>query len=145
MDIKSSATKDTPKQTTKSVSARRVGQDKGMTLVEWWDGKTLHRAWVKPDMLTHDEGTEIEVDRPERGLPHGDDFSVLAQFEIESDAFATALHERGVWTYADVLSMGQDVLSALHAVYGIGLSNVLLKAQAAQASHEKKEKATPTT
>lgn len=130
-------TKKTAKST--SVAGRRVGEDKGLLLVEWYDGKALHRAWVKPDMLTADDGQGVEVDRPERGIPHGDDLSVLADFKLDADALTTALHERGVWTYADVRSMGQDVLSALMAVYGIGLSNVLLNAQAAQAANEKKE------
>lgn len=140
MDMQSS--EETPKKATKSapVAGRRVGEDKGLVLVEWYDGKTLHRAWIKPDMIAVDNGQNIEVDRPERGIPHGDDLSVLANFKLDADAFATTLHERGVWTYADVLGMGQDVLGALKSVYGIGLSNVLLNAQAAQAANEKKEK-----
>ena len=126
----------------KPTTGRRVGQDKGLTLVEWHDGTKLRRNWVKPDMLTSDDGQWIEVDRPERGIPYGDDFSSLANFKIDAEAFILALHERGVWTYSDVQERGQDVLGALHTAYGIGLSNVLLNAnKAAQATQEtQKEK-----
>lgn len=113
--------------------ARRIAHENGAVLVEWVNRLgNRHRSWIKPNMILEDNGPEIVVDGPERGVPYGDDLSKVFEInpEINRD-FATALKEQGIWTYADIVLQPQVVFGVLQSVYGVALSDVLQSAAAA--------------
>lgn len=101
----------------------------GLTLVEWTDAENrLRRSWITADMMDKDtvSGKTVNVDRPERGIPYGDNLANLVSFKADPEVFADALRRRGIWTYADVRVV--DVQVALQTAYGIDVSDLMSEA-----------------
>lgn len=103
-----------------------VRQKGGFTLVEWEEDDRLYRSWVLPEMVV--EGV---VDRPQRGIPYGVDFSHLVVLQASPQTLDTELKRRDIWTHEDVLHRAQEVLSALQATYGVDLATLLQAAKLA--------------
>jgi len=116
-----------------AIPAQRIANENGGVLVEWVNRLGIrHRSWVKPSMILEDNGQSIVVESPERGVPYGDDLSILFEIDPEINRdFAAALKNQGIWTYADVMARPQLVQGVLQSVYGVALSNVLQAAGAA--------------
>lgn len=104
-----------------------IRQKGGFTLVEWEEDSRLYRAWVLPEMVV--DGNQ--VDRPQRGIPYGVDFSQLVVLQASPFVLDTELKRRGIWTYEDALHRAQEVLSALQATYGVDLATLLQAAKLA--------------
>lgn len=120
-------------------SVKTIRQEDGLTLVQWrTDDGQLRRSWVVSSMIVQDSptGKNVIVDRPERGIPFGDDLLQVVSFKANKQAFVDELHRRGVWTYADVASRVVDVQAALQAVYGVDLSAILNAAATLRDSRE---------
>lgn len=97
----------------------------GLTLVEWTEaGNRLRRSWITAEMMDEKtvSGKSVMADRPERGIPFGDDFANAISFKADPQAFEDELHRRGVWTYEDVKLV--DVQVALQHAYGSDYSQL---------------------
>lgn len=106
---------------------QRLRVTENLALVQWTDaGNLQRRVWIPLDSIkeTPDSGTGILADRPERGIPYGDDFANLIEFKADGQAFENALHSRDIWTYEDLKSV-VDVQVALQAAYALDTSAVL--------------------
>lgn len=102
-----------------------ISRKSGYVLVEWTDTDgRLRRAWIKPDMVW-ESGPLPRVDRPERGVPYGMDFSRMITLSADSKTFDNALKRRGIWTIADLRTRPQEALGALHEAYGVDLAALL--------------------
>lgn len=106
-----------------------IRQKGGFTLIEWEEDNRLYRSWVLPEMVV-----DGSVDRPQRGIPYGVDFSGLVVLQASSQVLDTELKRRNIWTYEDVLHRAQEVLSALQATYGVDLAYILQAAKLANDS-----------
>ncbi len=120
-------------QAVEPTTVKTIRSDAGLRLVQWRTGDDqLRRSWVTPDMIVQDSptGRGVLVDRPERGLPFGDDLQRVVTFNANAEAFVDDLHRRGVWTYEDVATRVDDVRAGLHAIYGVDLAAIVGAAKA---------------
>lgn len=116
----------TQKETSVWTLVHTLRTKNGLTLVEWVEaGNRLRRSWITAEMMDESTvaGKTVMADRPERGIPFGDDFAGVVSFKADPQAFEDELHRRGVWTYADVQLV--DVQVALQHAYGSDYSQLL--------------------
>lgn len=94
---------------------------RGTKLVQWNDGG-LKRAWVPSHLVNEDLEVAWKVlqESPQYGLPFD---HIVKSVTISADAFADALHRRGVWTQEDVMKNPDAVSKALIAATGISVSS----------------------
>lgn len=97
-------------------------------LVQWEVGERMYRAWVLPNMVD-ESGLSPVVNRPERGIPYGVDFSQLVVLQASAQILDTELKRRGIWTLNDLRTNAQTVLGALQTTYGIDLAALLQAAK----------------
>lgn len=104
-----------------------IEQRKLAALVEWRDGKGLHRATIPSTLLATNALGETEVAYPEleRGIPYGEPWELLQLGEVGAQAIANALREHGVWTAKDARANVNRVRAALQHAYGDDLKQVL--------------------
>lgn len=81
----------------------------GKSLVEWSEGNNIFRAWFPTDMVK-----QGEVENIERGMDYGDDFGARFKMITKAD-IVQALHNQGLWTYADLTINPAKVQVALAA------------------------------
>lgn len=114
-------------ETPEWIPVQRLRVANNLALVQWTDaGNQQRRGWIPEDSLKNmpDSGTGMVADRPERGIPYGDDFANLIEFKASGQAFENALHARNIWTYDELKSV-VDVQVALQAAYALDTSAVL--------------------
>lgn len=94
---------------------RVITHKKEMVLIQYKEDDRYWRSWV-PLTIIKTEGDKTLVDNPSTGIPYGEDFSyfLITQGLTEEVAIKidTALKSRGVWTWTDILTHSDLVISA---------------------------------
>jgi len=93
-----------------------------LTLVQWQENGSPSRAWVTPDMIISEDGTEAIVSEPKAGIPYGVEWSRIVEFRATAQEFEKQLRAQGIWTVADLRERPDGARAALQATYGIDLA-----------------------
>lgn len=83
----------------------------GKSLVEWSESNHLYRAWFPTNQVK-----DGAVENIERGLDYGDDFGAAFKMTTKAEVIQ-ALHDQGLWTYADLVINPAKVQAALAAAF----------------------------
>lgn len=111
------------------VVTKIIQRKNNITLVEWIDGQTPRRAWITPDMIVSESGTEATIDHPEAGIPYGVDFSRMVVLSTTPEDIDREFKRRGIWTIADLRAKSNEAVGAIQAAYRIDLGRVLQAAK----------------
>jgi len=107
----------------------RVGE---AILVEWNDGKALHRATIPVDLSP--EQAEITVDSEilgvakdvlEKGIPYGVPWLDVLKLSANLPDLVDGLHNAGIWTSHDVQTHARELHGIIQAFYGVDVAAVI--------------------
>lgn len=108
--------------TSSLVECFEVRHKNGLYLVEWKQGASLRRAWIRGDQIGWREGKRLGVTRPDGGIPYGVDWSrLIGNIIISSDDLDSELKRNGIWTTDDLRANPQSVFSAIQGATGVTL------------------------
>jgi len=103
--------------------AVRVVQKRGMAaLVEWQDADGTHRATIPAPTI---KGNKVAKDELDYGIPYGEPWEEMITLSATPEAIAAELRRCGIWTREDLEARPNQALSAIQAVYGMGLTALL--------------------
>lgn len=94
----------------------------GNALIEWSEDGRFLRSIVPAAQVA-----QGRCEHPERGLPVGEDWAeLLAGATIDTEAIATELNRRGIFTTEDLQQQSKAALGAIQAVVAVPLLGGLL-------------------
>lgn len=96
-------------------------------VVEWREEGTPYRSIVPVSALTVAQPglREAECEYPERGIPYGEDFSLLITPAATPESVDRALKLAGIWTAEDLHRNPNGAIGALQRAYGVDLAALL--------------------
>lgn len=110
------------------VEARTIAEIGVSFLVEYVSNGEVFRV-----IVPNPENGKVERDVLDLGVPYGIDWAaILKPAKPTPEDFARALKNADIWTLSDAMTRPNEVISALHAVYGIDLAAVLTAANKIQ-------------
>ncbi len=99
-----------------------IKADTKTALVEYVQKGRVFRKFIPTDKL---KGNKVSVDELELGVNYGVPWASELKMDATPQQLEDKLHALGLWTSEDVLNTpGSKVMSALQAVYGVGLSTI---------------------
>ena len=99
-----------------------IKADPKVALVEYVQKGRVFRKYIPTDKL---KGNKVAVDELELGMDYGVPWASELKMDATPQQLEDKLHALGLWTGEDVLNKpGALVMSALQAVYGVGLSTI---------------------
>lgn len=105
-------------------SVEIMQQNQFAALVEWRDDKGVHRAYIP---ITDLDASRSQADEEalRAGIPYGELWETLALGQVGSEAIATALRNRNIWTLQDVRTHVGEVKAAIQEAYSADLKYLL--------------------
>jgi len=106
-------------------------------LIQWVEDGHTHRATVAETELM--DNNEISVEACEQGITYGVPWGeLLPIFTVDGKTLENALHDQGIWTYADFFDKPAETMGALHSAFGLTYSRLAQIARDHRTNHKEK-------
>ena len=119
----------TDKKPTKIVKVIVIQANAEAVLVEWNDGKAVHRVTIPEKELTG-ESEPLVIDSAvlAMGIPYGIPWEDVFKPSLKVSDLADRLHNAGIWTASDMLAHSRELYGIIQAFYGLDVGPLIMAA-----------------
>lgn len=104
---------------------RIVSKNGAAAVIEWLDAGQPRRSIVPLRAVREAAPGVFDVENPEHGAAYGEPWAQMMHFSVTPEQVEDALHNYGIWTYADLQRNHMQALAAIQSLYAQDLGQLL--------------------
>jgi hypothetical protein len=117
-----------PDKKVKYIPVKEISSNQEAVLVEWNDGKALHRATIPVHSYGPEGPLSVDAEILSMGIPYGVPWEDVLEVNLKVSDLATLLRNAGIWTASDVMARSRELYGIIQSFYGIDVGALIMAA-----------------